>query len=345
MRVAAKRTTLKRTSIRSAVLAALIGLFHWSCAPEEQTPAPESIRPVRYVEVSARGGERVRMFSGAAQAGIQFNISFQVSGRIQKLPVKVGDILRPGGLIAEVDPTDYAIELRRAEASMAEARAAAANANSEYRRTQALYERQNASEGEFEAALAAVEASKANVEAAQSQIDGAKQQLDYCRLTTSMPGVVVDVAVETNETVRTGQTIATLISGRHPEVVVAIPELIIAEINPGMVATVRFDAAQGQPYQGRVTEVAILPTEGLNTYPVTIQLNKAWRDYVGPRGIAIRPGMAVETEFRFPAASDTRLRHVVPPTGVLQDRSGVAMCSLQNRSIMTVPSWNVERLK
>ena len=196
----------------------------------------------------------------------------------------------------------------------------AVNAESEYERTQALYERNNASEGEFEAAIASLESAQAQVKAAESQVAAAKQQLSYTRLSSPMEALVVDIPVEVGETVRTGQPIATLMAGEYPEAVVDVSELLITEIRPGMRSVVRFDAVRDHTFGGKVTEVTVLPSKGLTTYPVTIQLDKTWREYLGPQ--PIRPGMTVEAEFRFSAPGDERPRHVVPAPSVLQDRTG-----------------------
>jgi len=55
-----------------------------SCTEKVEETAP-IIRPVRYQQVFATGGTRVRTFSGTAQAGMESKLSFKVHGTVKKL--------------------------------------------------------------------------------------------------------------------------------------------------------------------------------------------------------------------------------------------------------------------
>ncbi|MCB0295921.1 MAG: efflux RND transporter periplasmic adaptor subunit, partial [Calditrichaeota bacterium] len=60
-------------------------------ACQEKSPVPEVLRPVRYQTIYATGGDRMRTFSGVAQAAIESRLSFKVGGTIRNINVKVGD--------------------------------------------------------------------------------------------------------------------------------------------------------------------------------------------------------------------------------------------------------------
>ena len=82
-------------------------------ACEEETPPPEPvIRPVRYVQVYSTGGARVRTFSGTAHAGVESKLSFKVGGTVLRVGVKVGDRVRAGQLIGELDTRDYELQVQ-----------------------------------------------------------------------------------------------------------------------------------------------------------------------------------------------------------------------------------------
>ena len=67
-------------SARLLILAAFTGGLLSGCGPDELVE--ESVlRPVRYEEIVATGGGRVRSFSGAAQSGMESRLSFRVAGR------------------------------------------------------------------------------------------------------------------------------------------------------------------------------------------------------------------------------------------------------------------------
>ena len=284
-----------------------------SCEADKVEQLPTPVRPVRFQQVYATGGMRTRTFTGVAKAGIESRISFKVPGTIEILRPKVGDLVREGGLIAELDPRDYELLVEEAEASLAQARAMAVKAEADFGRVRGLFERDNASQGEYDGARAARNSARAQVRAIEKRLESAKLRLSYTRLESPIDGAAAAVPVEVNENVQAGQPIVVLNSGIRPEVEVAIPEILIGEIRKGASVTVTFDATGERSFGGAVTEVGVSSTPGLTTYPVTVSLSRASKD--------IRPGMAAETAFRF-GSGDDRVRFILPPHAVVEDREG-----------------------
>jgi RND family efflux transporter MFP subunit len=269
---------------------------------------------VRYVKTYAAGGARVRSFSGAAKAGVETNLSFKVEGTLSTLGLVIGDTIRQGQLIAEIDPADYEIQVERVEASLAQAKAQAATASADFERVRNLYERNNAPQSDYDAALGRSESAQANMRSVEKQLEQARLQVSYCKLQSPVAGTVAEVPVEVNENVRAGQPIVVLNAGVLPEVEVSIPETLIGEIRRGSaVHAVTFDAIRERVFGGVVTEVAVTPPQGLTTYPVTIQLQGADR--------RIFPGMAAEVSFSF-GSNGQPSHHILPPQAVGEDREG-----------------------
>ena len=283
-----------------------------SCQEKLEQPPP-LIRPVRYQKVFSTGGVRTRTLTGAAKAGIESKISFKVSGTLQSLMLEIGDAIRKGELIAEIDPRDYELQVEEAEASLAHSRAQAVNAEANFNRVRGLFERNNASQADYDAARATQDSARALVRSIQKKLELAKLQVSYTRLESPIDGAVAEVSVEVNENVRSGQTIVVLNAGARPEVEVALPEMLIREIRQGMPARVFFDAIPNREFSGTVTEVGVAATKGLKTYPVTVLLDRP--------DTRILPGMAAEVSFRFSSGNEP-LRHVLPPHAVGEDREG-----------------------
>jgi len=280
---------------------------------QEHVQLPAPIRPVRYVIAQPSGGVRERIFTGAAKAGIESNLSFKVRGTIQKLGLKVGDRVRKNQLIAEIDPRDYELAVQQTEASLAQAKAQAAKAEADFKRMRRLFERDNASQADFDSARAAQDSARALVRAIEKQIELAKLQVSYTRLVSPIDGKVAEVPVEVNENVQVGQTIVVLHAGARPEVEVAMPEVLIREIRQGAAVSVALDSLPNRSFSGRVSEVGVAAIEGLTTYPVTILLDRS--------DDRILPGMAAEVTFRF-GVKGALQRYVLPSHAVLEDREG-----------------------
>jgi len=287
--------------------------FVLSCGGDQQQEAEPVIRPVRYIQVYATGGGRDRSFSGSARAGVESRLSFKVAGTIERIPVSVGNVVRKGDLIAELDPTDYELQMQDAEASLVQVESQAKNARASYARIQRLYENANASRSDLDQALAQRESAEANVESVQKKLELAQLQLEYTRLLAPAAGSIASVDVEANENVGVGQTVVMLTAGEVPEVEVSVPEILITQVREGNDVTVKFDAIRNETFSATVTEVGVAALGFATTYPVKVRLDEADN--------RIRPGMASEVTFRFESQSN-REHFVVPSIAVAEDRNG-----------------------
>jgi len=295
-----------------ALLAA--ALLAGACADRQEAAATrEIVRPVRYQQVYAAGGQQTRAFSGVAKPGIESRLSFKVGGTVERLAVKVGERVRRGTLLARLDPADYRLQQQEAEAALARAEAEARNATANFERTRALYENNNTSRNALDAARSAAESSHAGVASATKQLELARRQLQYTELDAPLDGEIAGVAVDVNENVQAGQTVVTLISGKNPEVEVNVPEVLIASVARGAPVSVHFDAIPEQRFDALVTEVGVGSGAVATSFPVTVRLAAA--------DARIRSGMAAEVTFRFGNA-DGRERILVPPVAVSEDRDG-----------------------
>ena len=306
-------STIKRAGLRRWIAAAApAGLVVAVCG-EAPPPAEPVVRPVRTLVVRAAAGGRVRMFSGVARADVESSLSFRVGGAIVRVAVEVGDRVRAGETIAELDPVDYELGVEEAEAALRQAEAQAENAQAGLRRTRNLYENDNASRTDLDAATASAASGAAQVEAAAKRLERARRQVAATRLAAPAAGAVAAVLAAVGENVNPGQPVVDLASGSSPEVAFAAPEAVIREIREGDPASVVFDAVPGARFAGVITEVGVAAGAAATTFPVTVSLGADASD--------IRSGMAAEValEFGEPGAPD---RMVVPVQAVGEDRLG-----------------------
>ena len=294
-----------------AVLLLAAGAF-LSCRGGEELPPPP-LRPVRYQEVTSSRGMRIRTFSGVARANVESNLSFRVSGNVRRRLVEVGDRVDRAQLIAELDPTDFKLQVQEAEASLAQARAQARRAEADYERVRGLYENRNAARSDLDAARAGAESVRAQIDAAEQRLEQAQSQLSYTRLLAPLSGSIAAVYVEVNENVLAGQQVAMLTSGSRPEVEIAVPETLIGEFRSGSDVDVSFDALGEREFPAMVTKVGVAAMGVATTFPVTVQLLEATPD--------VRSGMAANVAFTF-GSEDSRERFIIPAHAVVEDREG-----------------------
>jgi len=263
--------------------------------------------------VFSTGGRSTRTFSGVAKASIESNLSFKVLGTIKNIRIKVGDTVKPGDLLAELDDIDYELRVRKGKAALEQARAQLRNATAQNERIRLLYESNNASRADLDAALTAYESAQASVSAFEQTLELANLQLNYTRLIAPIGGSIASVNVEENENVDPGETVALLSSSSQIEVEVSIPEKLISQIHEGNTVSVTFDAVEGEEFSGSITEVGITTTEGSAAYPVTVKLDNDTKN--------VRAGMAAEVTFTF-ESEDNRTVIIVPSHAIGEDRDG-----------------------
>jgi membrane fusion protein, multidrug efflux system len=304
---------IKNTFIRIVCLSVLNGIFVFLSCGGDKTKTEQIIRPVRYTEVYSTGGSRIRTFSGVARAGVESKLSFKVAGTINRVAVKLGDNVKSGQTIAELDKRDYRLQVQEAEASLEQAQALARNSFANYDRERSLYENNNASLNDLDAARTADESARALVRSIEKRLELAQLQLEYATLKAPVDGAIAAVEIEVNENIKIGNTVAILTAGTRLEVDVAIPEILITDIREGDKVSVSFDAFPSDKFPAVISEVSVSATGPGTTFPVTVILNN--------EDDRILPGMAAQTEFRLKSGDD-RERYIVPSVSVGEDREG-----------------------
>lgn len=312
--VTATTSTLLSVS-QTKLISALFLLFVGACGGDEEAP-PESLRSVRFIELSPTDGAHSQTLSGSIEAADRTRLSFQVQGRVQQLNISVGDEVEKGQLVAAVDPADYQLQLQEARASAAQAVAQSRSAAANYERVRALYSNQNASQQDLDTARANRDGAQSAAAAVSQGVRQLERQLEYCRLTAPAGGTIAEVAVESNEMVNAGQVVAVLQSGDALQVAVDVPESAINQIKKGETASVVLDSNPTEPLEGTISEVGV-PRAGGAAFPIKVEL---------PSNLdGVRSGMAASVTFSTTdevSAEEVVDRFVVPSTAVGEDDDG-----------------------
>ncbi|MFQ5760315.1 MAG: biotin/lipoyl-binding protein, partial [Acidiferrobacterales bacterium] len=94
----------------NAVAALVLTVLVAGCGKDE-APAETIARPVKAIKVGDVAQVSGRSFPGQARATREANLSFRVSGPLITFPVKVGDDVEEGQVLARIDPRDYQVNL------------------------------------------------------------------------------------------------------------------------------------------------------------------------------------------------------------------------------------------
>lgn len=204
------------------VMVAVVGVAGWMAWQNLQpkpTAAPDTV-------AVARGDiQQTVLANGILQANSLVSVGAQVSGRIERLDVKIGDVVKKGALIAEIDPSDQQNAVKSAEAAQASVTAQLHSAEATVNQAQAALNRSTAlntkglvAAADLETAQAAVETAKAQVEVLQAQlqqanlaVDNANLNLSRTRITAPNDGTVVAALVDEGQSVNAVQSSPTIV--------------------------------------------------------------------------------------------------------------------------------------
>ena len=200
-----------------AVAALAAGMWWWLKPKNEINYLTEPVVRTSIAQTVSATGE-----ISAAQL---VDVGAQASGQIKKLHVTLGQQVKKGDLIAEIDSTSQLnnlntnkAKLDTYQAQLVSAEIALRSADKKYQREQALWKEDATSrealedaQDAFAAAKASVAELKSSIRQTQIAINSAEADLGYTRITAPMDGTVVAIPVEEGQTVNANQTTPTIV--------------------------------------------------------------------------------------------------------------------------------------
>ena len=257
-----------------------LALALWGCGEEPQAEAPMP-QPVKLQTVNGGDGT-LRHYPGKVVATEGSELAFRVSGQIERLPVRAGEQVKKGQLLAALDPSDFKNQLadRQAQHDLAE---------SQYQRGISLRERGVISEAQFDE----IEAKRRQAQAALSL---ARDNVNYTSLKAPYGGTVARTEVENYQFVQAKQPILYLQGDKNIDIEFAVSERFFTNVRKFFTKmredyqpSVRFKGAPDTTFKARYKEHEASAGDRTQTYIITLTMPN-------PEGIMVLPGMSVDVE-------------------------------------------------
>ncbi|RYY77869.1 MAG: MacA family efflux pump subunit [Moraxellaceae bacterium] len=202
------------------LIAALMALLAWKLLkPKQEKP--------QYITAQVSRGdiEETVLATGVLQAEQLVSVGAQVSGQVKKMYVKLGDQVKQGQLIAQIDSVRQENDLQNEEAALDNLLAQKATRLASLKEAQLAFNRQKqmlaqdaTSRAEYESAQATYETAQANIKAIDAQIEQsrltistARENVGYTRITAPIDGTVVAIVTEEGQTVNANQSAPTIV--------------------------------------------------------------------------------------------------------------------------------------
>ncbi|WP_243725209.1 efflux RND transporter periplasmic adaptor subunit [Candidatus Thiosymbion oneisti] len=278
-----------------------------ACTENEPTVAQAVSRPVKTALVQAPDVGGIRRFPARIDALHKAELAFRVAGTVQKLAVKEGDRVKKGQILATLDPTDYKIAVKDAQASFD-------RAQKDFKRAKELVKKGFISRSDYDAKEAAWKNTRAALERAN-------QDLAYTRLKASFAGTIAKRYVEPFEEVQAKQAIFAIHDRSRLEVKINVPETVILGIRasggegpePGAIpVTASFDSRPGEEFDLTLREIATRADPATQTFAVTFTMP-------APKDFLVLPGMTATVTADFSGVTDGAPLLFVPAAAVTAD--------------------------
>ena len=236
----------KRWIIITLIIVAAIVMIGWAMMHKNEQK-PDYITAV----AEQRDLQQTVLADGKITASKQVSVGAQVSGQIKSLLVTLGEPIKQGQLIAEIDSMTQQNELKNAEAALenVQAQRAAklavqANQRAAFSRQQAMLAKNLTPKADYDAAQADLNSTSAEIRALEAQIvqaqihlDTSKVNLGYTQISSPMDGTVVSIPVEEGQTVNAVQSAPTIIKVANLDTMTVkaqISEADVVNVKPGM---------------------------------------------------------------------------------------------------------------
>lgn len=306
-------------------------------ACSKPTPPEEPIRAVKIMTVTVSSFASGYEFSGEVKARVESRLGFRVGGKIIQRQAELGQRVKAGQVLAQLDPQDYTLA---ADAARAQLQAAATQrdlAAADYKRFATLKEQNFISGAELERRESVLKAAQAQVDQAQSQLNVQANQAKYAVLVADVAGVVTAIEAEPGQVVMAGTPVVRIAADGVRDVVFSVPEDKVAGIKLGMPVKVRSWAqdAQAAAADAKVREVSASADPATRTYQVKLALGaKTVSPPLGATVVVMPEGLG----------GVQGLPVIKLPTSALRQEGQTSAVWLLDKTSMTITSQAVQVL-
>ncbi|WP_439124445.1 efflux RND transporter periplasmic adaptor subunit [Marivita sp.] len=266
--------------------------------------------------------ETVSVF-GEVVAGRESAVAARVGGVAQEVPIRVGDQVAHGDVLARLDTELLEIELAQAEAQIAIAQAGISvsearldRAEKAFRRAETLRQNSTIAEAQLEErasdfaeARGAQQEAQARIQASRNALEQARYRLDNAVVRAPFDAVILNVATEVGQFIPAGSQVATLIDTAALEIEANVPARFVSALRADQTVTATTDIGDTVSLVLR----AILPTEFAATRTRPVRFALADHD------AAIAVGQTVTLDVPISAPREVL---VVPKDALVQAQGG-----------------------
>ena len=341
---------MRRPSTGAFLLAGMVGItlvVGSLSACSRPQPVSEPIRAVKLLEVSAGQLKPSVEYAGEVRARTESRLGFRVSGKLLQRNVDVGQSVRPGQLLAQLDGQDFALAVQVAQAQVVAATTQRDLAQADWQRYVALKEQGFISAAELDRRKASMQSAQAQLDQARAQAATQSNQSGYTRLLADAAGVVIAVGAEAGQILSAGTPVVTLAVDGPRDAVFSVPEnaraQMVQSMQQGTPVQVRsWNTTDNAVWTAAVREVAASADPSTRTYVVKVAIHPLPNKEPLPLGatVYVRTAAHVSAAAQDAAAAGPLIR--LPLSAVRQQADGASAVWVFDAKASTVHSRPVK---
>ena len=275
----------------------------------------------RFVEIQGGDLENIVSSTGAISAVGTVEVGTQVSGRVEKVLVDFNDDVTKDQVLAILDTTNLAMQVRDARANITRSKAQFDQAEFDYNNTQTLFDKKLVSELDLRSKKTAFEVNRANYQSALTSLERAKTNLKYAIVRSPIDGKVLYRNIDPGQTVAASFNTPTLFviaeDLSRVEIHAQVDESDVGQIKPGQVARFTVQAHMDEIFDGTVRQIWLQPTTVQNVVMYTVLID------ADNNGL-LMPGMTATVDFVVEQVEDALLvpnaaLRFTPPMAMLEE--------------------------
>lgn len=320
-----------RHHVLLSTLAAAVVLA--ACSKTE--PAPEPIRAVRTMTVSADAAGGVYEYAAEVRARTESRLGFRVGGKLIRRDVDAGATVKAGQVLAQLDPQDLRLGQDSARAALVAAQANFDLTAADFKRYKDLRDQGFISSAELERRDTALKSAQAQLDQAKAQSSVQGHQTAYAALVADASGVITGVDAEPGMVVGAGTPVVRLAHDGPRDVVFSVPEDKVGLVK----------ALAGQPGRFKVR----LWGNTAETLPATIREIGAAADPV-TRTFTVKADLGAEASKNVRLGQTATMLVEMPktvgvnklPLSALKEEQGHSIVWVVDKTSMTVKPQQVQ---
>ena len=295
------------------------------------SPATKSAEPIRAVKVLQVGESDVmssHTYAGEIKARIESRLGFRVGGKLVARHVELGQKVRAGQLLAEVDAQDYRLSVDAAKAQLSAAQTNRDLAAADFKRYKELRDKGFISGAELERRESSLKAAQAQMEQAQAQLSGQGNQLSYSKLLADKAGVVTGIDAEVGQVVSAGMPVLRVAQDGQRDAVFAVPEDKVSQLRLRQ-------AVQVKPWGDE-------PAQAASVYEIAASADPVTRTFA-VRAALSKPQIALGSTATVLLSNPSgNSKAISLPTTALRQEGGQTMVWVLDPASMTLRAQTIE---